>query len=72
MEQWRIALRVIGMGWYMAFAILGGVFGGIWLGDKFGAKPAFLIIGILTGLVMAGHGVYQVVRPLMNNQIKGE
>jgi len=56
----------------MALAILGGVLGGLWVGEKLGSKPVFLIIGIMLGLVVAGYGAYQAFRPLMNNQLKGE
>jgi len=72
MQQWNMALRVIGIGWYMAFAILVGVLGGLWLDGKFGTKPGFLIAGILLGLIMAGYGTYQMLKPFMNNQVKGE
>lgn len=72
MQQWQLAIRVIGIGWYMALAILGGVLGGLWVGEKLGSKPVFLIIGIMLGLVVAGYGAYQAFRPLMNNQLKGE
>ena len=72
MQQWQIALRVIGIGWYMAFAILGGVLGGLWLDGKLGTKPWFLITGIILGLVVAGYGTYQAFKPFVNNQVKGE
>lgn len=72
MQQWQIASRVIGIGWYMAFSVLAGVLGGLWLDNKLGTRPGFLIAGILLGLIVAGYGAYQMVKPLMNNQVKGE
>ena len=72
MQQWQVALRVIGIGWYMALSILAGVLGGLWLDGRLGTKPAFLVVGILLGLVVAGYGTYQTFKPLMNNQVKGE
>ena len=72
MQQWQIAFRVIGIGWYMAFAVLAGVFGGFWLDGKLGTKPAFLVTGLILGLIVAGRGAYQMFKPFMNNQVKGE
>ncbi|MCL2149585.1 MAG: AtpZ/AtpI family protein [Dehalococcoidia bacterium] len=72
MQQWQIALRVVGIGWYMALAILGGILGGLWLDGKLETEPVFLIVGILSGLVVAGYGAYQAFRPIVNNQLKGE
>jgi len=72
MQQFQVALRVIGIGWYMAIAIIAGVLGGLWLDGKLDTKPGFLITGIILGLVVAGYGTYQVFKPFMNNQVKGE
>ena len=72
MQQRQIALRVIGIGWYMALAILAGVLGGMWADGKLGTKPVFLIIGLFLGLIVAGYGAYQTFKPFINNQLKGE
>ena len=65
MKRWIPALRVTGIGFYIATCIVGGTFAGWWLGDK---KPIFMIIGLLAGLVIAVYGVYRMIRPLMNNR----
>ena len=73
MQQWHTAIQVIGIGWYMVISILFGLLGGRWLDNKLGTKPLFLIAGIILGLVVAGYGAYQMVKPLMsNNRDKGE
>jgi len=72
MQQWQIAARVIGIGWNVALTLIAGVLGGLWVDGKLGTKPVFLALGILLGLVIAGYGAYQVIRPLMNNQLEGE
>jgi F0F1-type ATP synthase assembly protein I len=59
------ALRVTGIGFYIAICIVGGTFAGWWLGGK---KPLFMIIGLLAGLVIAVYGVYRMIRPLMNDK----
>ncbi len=73
MQQWQLALRVLGIGWFLAISILLGVLGGLWLDNKLGTKPVFLIIGIFLGLAVAGYGAYQMFKPFItNNQGKGD
>jgi ATP synthase protein I len=65
MNRWIPALRLTGIGFYIAFCIVGGTFAGWWLGGK---KPIFMIIGLLVGLVIAVYGVYRMIRPLINDK----
>jgi F0F1-type ATP synthase assembly protein I len=65
MNRWIPALRVTGIGFYIAICIVGGTLAGWWLGGK---KPLFMIIGLLAGLVIAVYGVYRMIRPLMNDK----
>ena len=68
MNKWIPALRLTGIGFYIATCIVGGTLAGWWLGDK---KPLFMIIGLVLGLIIAVYGVYRMIRPLMkNNQDK--
>jgi F0F1-type ATP synthase assembly protein I len=53
------------LGFYIAACIAGGIMAGWWLGGK---RPIFVIVGLIIGLVLAAYGVYQMVRPLMNNK----
>ena len=68
MSKWIPALRLIGVGFYIAACILLGIFVGLWLDGKLNTEPIFMIVGLLVGLVVAFYGVYQMVRPLMSNQ----
>ena len=77
MQAWQAALRVLwkvlGVGWYIAIAIVLGVLGGLWLDGKFNTKPLFTIIGLIIGILAAVYGVYQIILPLLNNkQGKGD
>jgi F0F1-type ATP synthase assembly protein I len=65
MNRWVAALRLTGVGFFIGICIAGGALAGWWLG---GRKPVFIIIGLLAGLVLAVYGVYQMIRPLMNNK----
>jgi len=68
MSRWVAALRLTGVGFYIAACILLGTFVGLWLDGKLNTKPLFMIIGLFIGLVMAVYGVYQMIRPLMSNK----
>lgn len=65
MSRWVAALRLTGVGFYIGICIGGGALAGWWLGGK---RPLFIIAGLLIGLVLALFGVYQMVRPLMDNR----
>ena len=50
MDKWLPALKLTGIGFYVATCIAGGALLGWWLGDK---KPLFTIIGLLALLIKA-------------------
>ena len=68
MNRWAPALRLTGIGFYIAACILIGVFAGLWLDGKLNTRPLFIILGLVIGLGVAVFGVYQMIRPLMNNR----
>ncbi len=73
MRRWQAALRLIGVGWYVAGAILLGVLAGLWLDNKFDTKPLFVVAGLILGIIVAGYGVYRMLLPLINDkQNKGD
>jgi ATP synthase protein I len=65
MDKWMPALRITGIGFYIAACIVGGILVGWWLGDK---KPVFVIIGLIIGLAVAGYGVYRMIKPLVDDK----
>ena len=68
MDRRLIALRLLGLGWYVAICIVVGVVGGSWLDRWSGLTPLFTLLGVLTGTVAAFYGLYKMVRPLLNNE----
>jgi F0F1-type ATP synthase assembly protein I len=68
-----MALRLLGMGWYVGICIVLGVFGGLWLDSKLHTRPVLVIIGLLLGVVVAFYGVYRMILPNINQKrSKGE
>ncbi len=68
MRPWQAALRLIGVGWYVAGSILLGVLAGLWLDNTFDTKPLFVVAGLILGIIVAGYGVFRMLLPLINNK----
>ncbi len=51
-------MRLMGIGWYFVFVIVGGLAGGLLLDSWLGTKPAFTLVGLFGGLVLAFWGGY--------------
>lgn len=67
MKKWVPAFQLLGIGFYVAVCIAGGIF----LGWKWGGgKPVFIIIGLLAGLAIAVYGVYKMIKPIIDNYNK--
>jgi ATP synthase protein I len=68
MNRWAAALRLTGIGFYIAASILIGILAGLWLDGKLDTRPLFIIVGLVLGLGVAVFGVYQMIRPLMTDK----
>ena len=71
MKQWVGALGLSGIGFYIAGVIVLGILGGRWLDNKLNSEPLWLIVGLILGIVAAFLGVYNMVRPFINNKRNG-
>jgi ATP synthase protein I len=58
------AFQLIGIGFYIAACIAGGILLGQWLGGK---NALWVIVGLMAGLGLAFYGVFRMIKPLMNN-----
>jgi ATP synthase protein I len=67
MKRFEVALRFVGVGFYIGGSIVLGVFVGLWLDDKLGTRPLLSIVGLFLGLIIAGYGVYRMLLPLIKS-----
>lgn len=70
-----LALRLMGLGWYIAVSIILGLVGGVWLDSRLGTRVLFTILGIIAGSGVAFYGVYKMIVPLLmgnGNEAKKE
>lgn len=64
MPQWMIiALRLTGLGWYVAACIVLGIVGGWKLGELVGQEALLILVGTVLGSIIAFYGVYRMVLP---------
>jgi len=62
---WAVALRLTGLGWYVAACVVIGVVGGVFLDKLLGTVILFTLLGILVGSAVAFWGVYKMVLPVL-------
>ena len=65
MDRRLLALRLIGLGWYVSSCIVVGVVGGVALDKLVNLAPLFTLLGVLLGTVAAFYGLYKMVLPLL-------
>jgi ATP synthase protein I len=65
MERRLLALRLTGLGWYVASCIVIGVVGGVALDQWLALKPLFTLLGILLGITSAFYGLFKMIQPLL-------
>ncbi len=67
----RTILWVVGVGWYVAAAISGGVVGGLWLDGRLGSSPLFTLAGLGLGIVAALFGMYRMLKSIISSDTDG-
>ena len=66
MQRWPRALRLAGLGWYIATCILMGTLLGVWLDQWLGLAPILTLTGIGLGLATAFIGLFRMVNSVIN------
>lgn len=65
MPWWAVALRLTGLGWYIAACVILGVLGGLGLDKLIGTVPVFTLLGTVLGSVAAFLGIYKMILPVL-------
>lgn len=63
-SRWRWVVPsawLLGIGWYFALCIVGGVWLGRWLDGRFDTSPTFALIATFVGLAFALWGGYRML-----------
>lgn len=68
MGRWVVALRLVGVGFFIGGSILLGVIAGLWLDSKLNTEPILVIVGLFLGIAVAFYGVYQMLLPLVGKK----
>jgi len=64
-DKSRGVLQLLGVGWYVAAALILGLLGGRWLDNRLGTSPLLLLIGLCVGVALAFYGVYRMLAPIL-------
>ena len=67
-----LALRLTGLGWYVAICIVLGVVGGLGLDKITGTTPLFTLLGTVLGSIVAFWGLYKLVQPVLYGVNSGD
>ncbi len=59
------AARLIGIGWYFAICVVGGVVGGYLLDQVTGTAPLLTMLGLFAGLAIACYGGYRMLMDVL-------
>jgi len=62
-------MRLIGIGWYFAVCIVGGILGGLGLDYVAGTTPLFTMLGLFFGLFIACYGGYRMIMEALGTQV---
>ena len=61
MDRLPPTVRLLGIGWYFAVCIVGGVVGGVLLDRAIDTVPLFTLLGLALGLAAAFIGGYRML-----------
>jgi len=57
-------MSLLGIGWYFAISIVGGIVGGLLLDGWLDTKPLFTMLGLFVGLGLAFYGGFKLLMQL--------
>ena len=65
MNRRLLALRLIGLGWYVASCIVIGVVGGVFIDQRLDTMLLFTLMGLAFGTTSAFDGLIKMIQPLI-------
>ena len=69
---WYSTAQFIGIGWYIAAAIVAPTLLGVWIDRKVGTEPLFLLVGLLLGVIVAFYGTYKMASSFLTGSSAGD
>ena len=64
--------RLLGLGWYIAFFLVIGIGGGVWLDQQTRLAPLFLLLGLAMGLGAGFFGIYRLLQQSREDDARSE
>ncbi len=61
-------IRLMGLGFYIAACIVGGVFGGLQLDELLDTGRLFAVLGLFVGLALAFAGAYLLLMEVLSKR----
>jgi F0F1-type ATP synthase assembly protein I len=58
-------MSLVGIGWFFAASIVGGVAGGLLLDGWLDTRPLFTMLGLFLGLAVAFFGAYRLLKQVI-------
>ena len=68
MSRWIAALRLTGVGFFIGVCVVSGILAGLWIDNKLGTEPVFILVGLVIGIAMAVYGVYRMLLPVISGK----
>ena len=66
-RKMALALRLLGIGWFVAICIGGGAWGGVWLDERFGVSPVLTLVGLGAGIALAVVGMFRMLSAVLSD-----
>ena len=66
-RKMALALRLLGIGWFVAICIGGGAWGGVWLDGRFGVSPVLTLVGLGAGIALAVVGMFRMLSAVLSD-----
>jgi F0F1-type ATP synthase assembly protein I len=65
-QRFPQAIRLIGLGWYLAFCIVGGIVAGVLADEWLDTKPVLTLAGTFIGLATGFYGGYRLLMQVLS------